>query len=65
MEHTYTIPIKYTIEVEVTVKSTESVQKVYQDVEQITTTVTDATSLSNCVVIREQRVISRSQILKS
>ena len=65
MEHTYTIPIKYIIEVEVTVKSTESVQKVYQDVEQITTTVTDATSLSNCVVVREQRVVSRSKILKS
>ena len=65
MEHTYTIPIKYIIEVEVTVKSTESVQKVYEDVKQITTTVTDATSLSNCVVVREQRVVSRSQILKS
>jgi hypothetical protein len=65
MEHTYTIPIKYIIEVEVTVKSTESVQKVYEDVKQITTTVTDATSLSNCVVVKEQRVVSRSQILKS
>jgi hypothetical protein len=65
MEHTYTIPIKYIIEVEVTVKSTESVQKVYEDVKQITNTVTDATSLSNCVVVREQRVVSRSQILKS
>jgi hypothetical protein len=65
MEYTYTIPIKYIIEVEVTVKSTESVQKVYEDVKQITTTITDATSLSNCVVVREQRVVSRSQILKS
>ena len=65
MEHTYTIPIKYIIEVEVTVKSTESVQKVYEDVKQITTTITDAASLSNCVVVREQRVVSRSQILKS
>ena len=65
MEHTYTIPIKYIIEVEVTVKSTESVQKVYEDVKQITNTVTDATSLSNCVVVKEQRVVSRSQILKS
>ena len=65
MEHTYTIPIKYIIEVEVTVKSTESVQKVYEDVKQITTTITDATSLSNCVVVREQRVVSRSKILKS
>ena len=64
MEHTYTIPIKYIIEVEVTVKSTESVQKVYEDVKQITTTVTDATSLSNCVVVREQRVIARTKIVK-
>jgi len=65
MEHTYTIPIKYIIEVEVTVKSTESVQKVYEDVKQITTTVTDATSLSNCVVVRKKRFIARSKILKS
>ena len=65
MEHTYTIPIKYIIEVEVTVKSTESVQKVYEDVKQITTTITDATSLSNCVVVRKKRFIARSKILKS
>ena len=64
MEHTYTIPIKYIIEVEVTVKSTESVQKVYEDVKQITTTITDATSLSNCVVVRKKRVIARTKIVK-
>jgi hypothetical protein len=65
MEHIYTIPIKYIIEVEVTVKSTESVQKVYEDVKEITATVTDATSLSNCVVVRKKRFIARSKILKS